>query len=64
MAYKLINESYCPYNEEKKKEYVCDTDADIATLPVCCTGSTALVVETAKYFMVNASGEWAEFGGK
>lgn len=63
MAYKLIDETYCPYVREMRKEFICDTDADIAKLPKCCAGSTALVVESGKYFMVNASGEWAEFGG-
>ena len=63
MAYKLIDEIYCPYTRSKRKEFICDTDADVANLPKSCAGSTALVVESGKYFMVNASGEWAEFGG-
>lgn len=62
MAYKLIDETYCPYNKGRKKEYICDTDEDIAKLPKCCTGSTAMVVESGKIFMVNASGEWKPFG--
>ena len=44
------------------KEYICDTDADVKNLPKCCAGSTALVVESGKIYMVNASGEWKPFG--
>lgn len=44
------------------KEFICDTVADVANLPKCCAGSTALVVEGGKIYMVNASGEWKLFG--
>ena len=33
--------------------------ADVASLPPCCTGSSALVVDTGEVYMVNASGVWA-----
>ena len=45
-----------------KEEYVCDTDADIENLPKSYPGSTAMVVESGKIYMVNASGEWKPFG--
>lgn len=63
MAYKQIDETYCPYSRGRKKEFICDTDEDIKKLPKCCAGSSAMVVESGKIFMVNASGEWKAFGG-
>lgn len=64
MAYKIINEAYCPYADAQRKEFICDKDADITYLPECCTGSTALSVETGNLYMVNASGNWVLVGGK
>lgn len=64
MAYKIIKEEYCPYSNDKRQEYICDADADFNDLPVCCTGSTAVSVETGNVYVVNASGEWVLFGGE
>ena len=44
-------------------EYILDTEDDVANLPKCGTGSTALVVATGNVYIVNASGEWKLFGG-
>lgn len=44
-------------------EYILDTEADVANLPKCVTGSVALVVATGNVYMVNASGVWKRFGG-
>lgn len=63
MAYKLINEEYCAYADAQRKEFLCDTEADLANLPECCTKSTALVVATGDVYVVNASGAWVKFGG-
>ncbi len=46
-----------------KKNFVCDSEADIANLPECLPGSQAIVVNSGALFVVSASGEWARFGG-
>ena len=63
MAYKIVSAEYSGYLGDYVKEIVCDTDADFASLPECCTGSTAVSAESAAVRVVNASGEWIEFGG-
>lgn len=64
MAYKLTNKTFCPYSNGYVKEFICDTDADVAALPTdVCTGSTAVSIESGKVFIVNTSGEWVPFGG-
>lgn len=62
MAYKLINETYCPYVNESRKEFICDTDADFTNLPDACVGSTAVSIESGKVMVVNTEGNWVEFG--
>lgn len=64
MAYKVISEEWCPYNEAYRKEFIADTEADVASLPECCTGSSALVSDSGKVYIVNASGAWVEFGAE
>lgn len=62
MAYKQIAPTYeC---EAPRREFVLDTDADIADLPECGSGSVALSVASGKVFMKNASGVWAVLGGE
>lgn len=63
MAYVLIDETYCPYVRERRKKFICDTDTDVATLPACCVGSTAVSIESGKTYMANTSGKWVAFGG-
>lgn len=63
MAYKIINEAYCPYANAQLREFICDTDADVENLPKCCTGSKAVSVATGITHMVNASGYWVPLGG-
>lgn len=63
MATKMINKEYCSCLDDYKQDFIVDTEADIATLPECCTGSSALVVETGSVYIVNASGDWVVFGG-
>ena len=63
MGFKLINHEYCPYNDEYKKEYLCDTDADFENLPADCVGSTAVSIESGAIRVVNTTGEWVTFGG-
>ena len=63
MAIKLIDQEFCSYSREMKSEYICDTDADFATLPKACTGSTAVSIESGTVKIVNTSGVWVTFGG-
>lgn len=63
MAIKKINQEWCPCLDAYKQDFIVDTEADVATLPECCTGSSALVVESGVVYMVNASGVWAVLGG-
>ena len=63
MATKLVNKEWCVCLNAYQCDYIVDTEADIATLPECCTGSSALVVESGAVYMVNASGVWAVYGG-
>ena len=41
-------------------EYVCDTFDDLANLPKCAMGSTALIITTSEVYMKNSSGEWVK----
>ena len=61
MAIKIISSEYCAFNDDYRREYMCDSDADFANLPNCCTGSTAISPSGAVK-IVNASGEWVAFG--
>ena len=63
MAYKLVNKEWSPHLDDYKHDYIADTESDITSLPQCCVGSSALVVETGAVYMVNASGVWAVYGG-
>lgn len=63
MAIKCINNAYAACQPDYKREFICDSEADVANLPDCCTGSMAVVVDTGAVYMVNASGNWAKFGG-
>jgi hypothetical protein len=62
MAIKLINREWCVFAEDFRCEFIVDSDDDFASLPKSCAGSTA-VSPSGKVMMVNASGEWVEFGG-
>lgn len=67
MAFKWINPKWSPNAKDyhsDKKEFICDARADISSLPKCASGSTALVVATGDVFIVNASGQWVEFGAE
>jgi hypothetical protein len=45
-------------------EFIIDNDNDVPDLPkACAPGSTALSCASGKVFMLNASGNWVEFGG-
>lgn len=63
MAYKMIDEVYCPYVGAMRREFICDTDADFDKLPACCVGSTAVSLETGNVRVVNSAGKWVAFGG-
>ena len=53
---------YLP-GQRTPREFVCDTEADIANLPECMCGATALVISTGDIYIVNATGKWVKFGG-
>lgn len=59
----MVNQEWCACLNDYKRDYIVDTDADIASLPESCTGSSALVVKSGAIYMVNASGTWVVFGG-
>lgn len=61
MAYKIIND--CIYGDLSRREIVCDSASDVASLPASTTGSTAVVCDSGDIYVVNASGEWVKFGG-
>ena len=64
MAIQMINNDLCPHVGDFRREFICDTAADVANLPNCAAGSSALVCATSKVYIVNASGNWVEFGGE
>ncbi len=41
-------------------ELVCDTEADVETLPTvnCAAGSSCLVIETSNVYILNSKKEW------
>ena len=63
--FKLIGAKKAPYDadgrDEVIKEYLCDTDADFATLPESDPGSMAVSIESGKVYVVNTAGAWVEF---
>lgn len=63
MGIKLTDREYCPYSEEERCEFICDTDADFENLPKACTGSTAVSIESGTIKVVNTEGNWVTFGG-
>lgn len=63
MAIKLVNTKWCPCLNAYQNDYIVDTEDDVENLPVSCTGSSALVVETGNVYVVNASDNWVLYGG-
>ena len=62
MAIQMISNDLCPHAGDYRREFICDTEADVAKLPKCCAGSSALISNSGKVYIVNASGAWVEFG--
>lgn len=62
MAYTKTRRKWANCLCDYQYEFVLDSDADVADLPECCPGSTALVRKGGKIYMVDASGEWGIFG--
>ena len=58
----IIIKSNGNQDNNKIKEYIVDTNAEIADLPTnpMYMGSTALVIESSSVYMLNGSGEWRE----
>lgn len=42
------------------KEFICDTEKDLESLPNCEMGSTAIVIETASVYIQNSKNEWVK----
>ena len=62
MAYKLISSRWNSTLGDVRNKFILDSEVDVAILPESATGSTAVVAQGGKAFMVNASGEWVDFG--
>lgn len=62
MAIKLVNREWCAYADDFRCEYIVDSNDDFENLPKSCVGSVALS-PSGDVRVVNASGEWVEFGG-
>lgn len=62
MAIKLVEMKYRSCMDDCVKKYIVDEDADLENLPKSAPSSTALS-PSGKMKIVNASGEWVEFGG-
>lgn len=61
MAYKCTKSEWSNQFGGYTCEFVCDSEADIASLPECNPLSTAIVAtEGMPVYMVNASGEWVK----
>lgn len=59
MAIKLMEQKWCEEQGCAINSYIVDSESDIAKLPTCATGSTAMIADkTGGIYMVNASGEW------
>lgn len=61
MAYKVVEIEYRSCMDDFVKKYVVDSDADFAKLPKSAPASTA-ISPSGKIMIVNASGEWVDFG--
>lgn len=61
MAIKRLDKVGVPY-EQAPKRFIMDSEADVAKLPACCPGSTAVSAEGGMVYMVNASGAWVKTG--
>lgn len=63
MAIELVNKKWCPCLDDYQREFIADAESDVASLHKSSAGSSALVVESGNIYVVNASGDWAVFGG-
>lgn len=62
MAINVIDIKYNKAVRNTIHEFICDTDTDFALLPKCDPGSIAVSIATGTVYVVNASGNWVEFG--
>lgn len=62
MAFKQVDYHFTA-NGFFVKEIIVDSDADFENLPKCDPTSTALNPHNGKVYVVDASGNWVEFGG-
>ena len=63
MAIKRISNTWNEAMDEPVVTYLMDTDNDLEQLPDSAPSSTAISAESGRVYIVNASGEWVEFGG-
>lgn len=62
MAIKQTGTNWNPAFVATKRKFIMDSEADVANLPKCCTGSMAISVDGGVIYMVNASGSWVRMG--
>ena len=62
MGIKIMKREFNPYVQDSILEFLCDTDADFASLPNASTGSSAVSIGSGNKQMVNTSGVWVPFG--
>lgn len=61
MAFKMISHEWCCVRDAYINSYILDSANDVANLPKCAPGSTAMVAaKGGAIYMVNASGSWEE----
>ena len=64
MAYIKTRRKWANCLNDYQYEFVLDSDADVANLPECKAGSTAMVSEGGNIYMTNTKGEWKLFAGE
>ena len=62
MAIKQTGQKWNPILNTTKRKFIMDSEADVVSLPKCCTGSYAISVDGGIVYMVNASGKWVKTG--
>ena len=59
MAYKCVESEWKNKFNGFTDKFICDSERDVKSLPVCNPGSIAVVAtEGCPVYMVNASGQW------
>lgn len=59
MSAKEVKSEWSGCQLAERKEFVCNTEADVRSLPACSVGSTAIVAETGNIYTMCEDGKWA-----